>query len=249
MGLLELFGIGGSKEEREARSVRKLQKKAIEKYGPKENRQGAIEELGELRTPRAVEALLMRYTVRVEPGITDDEEKQRVLALVQQAGSAVAVPVLKRFILGRDEISWPLKALSDLLPEAEVVAFLVEALRKAAGEYSRVPEKKVLLLHALAQHQSRDAVPAALPFLDDMDDEVQIAAAQAMAVQKDERAREPLIQHFLRAHEGSNARVREAVAGLLADTQFDVKGYTPKMEASLPPSYKLVSKGRVIRKS
>jgi HEAT repeat protein len=249
MGLLELLGIGGSKDEREARSVRKLQKKATEKYGPKENRQGAIEELGEMRTARAVEALLMRYTVRVEPGITDDEEKQRVLALVQQAGSGIAVPVLKSFVLGRDEISWPLKALSDLLPEPEMVGFLVEALRKAAGEYSRVPEKKVLLLLALAQHQSRDAVPAALPFLDDMDDEVQIAAAQAMAVQKDERAREPLIQQFLRAHEGSNARVREALAGLLADTQFDVKGYTPKMEAALPPAYKLDSKARVVRKA
>src|SRR5712692_5119306 len=194
MGLFDLLGIGGSKDEREARSVRKLQKKATEKYGPKENRQGAIEELGELRTPRAIEALLMRYTVRVEPGITDDEEKQRVLALVQQAGSSIAVPVLKSFVLGRD------------------------------------------------------AVPAALPFLEDMDDEVQIAAAQAMAVQKDERAREPLIQQFLRAHEGSNARVREALAGLLADTQFDVKGYTPKMEAALPPSYKLDSKARVVRK-
>src|SRR6266850_6119727 len=120
MGLLELLGIGGSKDEREARSVRKLQKKTIEKYGPKENRQGAIEELGELRTPRAVEALLMRYTVRVEPGITDDEEKQRVLALVQQTGAGIAVPVLKRFILARDEVSWPLKALSDLVPESEV---------------------------------------------------------------------------------------------------------------------------------
>ena len=248
MGLLDLLGIGGTKEERQARSVAKLQKKATEKYGPKENRQGAIEELGELRTPRAIEALLMRYTVRVEPGITDDEEKQRVLALVQQAGSSIAVPVLKKFILGRDEISWPLKALSDLLPETEVVAFLIEALRKAAGEYSRVPEKKVLLLHALAQHRSGEAVPTALPFLEDMDDEVQIAAAQAMAVQKDERAREPLIQQFLRAHEGSNARVREALAGLLADTQFDVKGYTPKMEAALPPSYKLDSKARVVRK-
>ena len=170
MGLLDLLGIGGTKDEREERSVRKLQKKATEKYGPKENRQGAIEELGELRTPRAVEALLMRYTVRVEPGITDDEERQRVLALVQQAGACIAVPVLKKFILGRDEIAWPLKALSDLVPESEVVAFLVEALRKAAVEYSRVPEKKVLLLHALAQHQSPDAVPAALPFLDDMDD-------------------------------------------------------------------------------
>jgi hypothetical protein len=249
MGLFDMLGIGGSKDQREARAVAKLQKKTIEKYGPPENRQGAIEELGEMHTARAVEALLMRYTVRVEPGITDDDEKQRVLALVQQAGAAVAVPVLKKFILGRDEISWPLKALSDLLPESEVVAFLVEALRKAAGEYSRVPEKKVLLLHALAQHQSADAVPAGLPFLDDMDDEVQIATAQAMALQKDERAREPLIQHFLRAHEAKNARVREALAGLLADAQFDVKGYTPKVEAALPPAYKLDSKARVTRKS
>ena len=247
MGLLDRLGIGGTKDEREARAVAKLQKKTVEKYGPPENRQGAIEELGEMRTARAIEALLMRYTVRVEPGITDDEEKQRVLALIHQAGAAVAV--LKKFILSRDEISWPLKAFSDLLPESEVVAFLVEALRKAAGEYSRVPEKKVLLLHALAQHQSADAVPAALPFLEDMDDEVQIAAAQAMAVQKDERAREPLIQQFLRAHEAKNARVREALAGLLADAQFDVKGYTPKVEAALPPGYKLDSKARVTRKT
>ena len=248
MGLLDLLGIGGSKEEREARSVSKLQKKAVEKYGPKENRQGAIEELGELRTPRAVEALLMRYTVRVEPGITDDEEKQRVLALLQQPGAAIAVPVLKKFILGRDEISWPLKALSDLVPEAEVVAFLVEALRKAAGEYSRVPEKKVLLLHALAQHRSSDAVPAALPFLEDMDDEVQIAAAEVIVKQQHPAGREPLIQQFLRAHEGSNARVREALSGLLADSGWDVKGYTPKVEAALPQGYKLDSRGKVLRK-
>src|SRR5256886_17501424 len=111
MGLLDLLGIGGSKEERQARSVAKLQKKATEKYGPPENRQGAIEELGEMRTPRAIEALLMRYTVRVEPGITDDEEKQRVLALVHQAGAAIAVPVLRKFILGPDGISLPLKGV------------------------------------------------------------------------------------------------------------------------------------------
>jgi HEAT repeat protein len=248
MGLLDKMGIGGSKEEREARAAAKLQKKATEKYGPPENRQGAIEDLGELGTPAAIDALLMRYTVRVEPGITDDDEKQRVLALVKQAGAGVSVPALKKFVLSRDEISWPLKALSDLLPEADVVAFLVEVLRKAAGEYSRVPEKKVLLLHALAQHRSADAVAAALPFLEDMDDEVQIAAAQAMALQQDESAREPLLQHFLRAHEGRNARVREALAGLLADSGFDVKGYTPKVEAALPAGYKLDSRGRVVRK-
>jgi hypothetical protein len=35
---------------------------------------------------------------------------------------------------------------------------------------------------------------------------------------------------------------------LLADSGWDVKGYTPKMEAALPPAYKLDSKGKVQHK-
>src|SRR5262249_43466584 len=99
VSLLSKLGIGGSKEEREARSVAKLQKKITEKYGPPENRQGAIEELGELAregSDLAVEALLMRYTIRIDPGITDDEERARVHALILQTGKK-AVPVLKKF--------------------------------------------------------------------------------------------------------------------------------------------------------
>src|SRR5207248_1360844 len=121
MGLMEMIGFGPK--------VQRLQKKTLEKFGPKENRQGAIEELGELKTEEAVDALLMRYTIRVDPGITDDEEKARVLALIIQCG-ATALPAVKRFILGRDEISWPLRALEGLLPEAENVKFLVEVARK-----------------------------------------------------------------------------------------------------------------------
>jgi HEAT repeat protein len=106
----------------------------------------------------------------------------------------------------------------------------------------------VLLLHALAAHKDRAITPAVLPFLEDMADEVQIAAAEVIARQQDASGREPLIQHFLKAHETSNARVREALAGLLADSGWDVKGYTPKMEAALPPAYKLDSKGKVQHK-
>ena len=237
-----MLGMGGPEGK-----VRRLQKKASAKFGPAENRQGAIEELGALKTDAAVEALLLRYTFRVDPGITDDEEKARVLALITQAGDVALGPV-KRFISRRDEISWPLRALDGLLPEAEVVKFLVEVARKVGGEYSRVPEKKVLLLHALSAHKSPEIAPAVLPFLDDMDDEVQIAAAEVIARQQDPIGREPLIQHFLKAHEGNNARVREALAGLLADSGWDVKGYTPKVEAALPQGYKLDSRGKLARK-
>jgi HEAT repeat protein len=240
MGILELIGFGPK--------VKRLQKKMSEKYGPKENRQGAIEELGELRTPEAIDALLMRFTFMVDPGITDGEEKARTLALLIQAGE-VALPPVKRFIMARDEISWPLRVLSELLPEAELVNFLVEVSRKAGSEYSRVPEKKVLLLHAFKVHKSKEITPVVLPFLEDMDDEVQIAAAEVIAQQQDEIGREPLVQHFLKAHEASNARVREALAAILADSPWDVKGYTPKVEAALPPAYKLDSKGKVQRRT
>src|SRR5258708_29910501 len=135
MGCLDKLGIGGTREEKEARSIARLLKKTLEKFGPPENRQGAIEELGALQSEAAVEALLLRYTIRVDPGITDDEEKARVLALIVQTG-ATALPPVRKFILSRDEISWPLRALSQLLPEAEVVKFLVEVAKKVGSEYS-----------------------------------------------------------------------------------------------------------------
>src|SRR6267154_1649203 len=194
MGLLDMLGMGGPEAK-----VRRLQKKAMQKFGPAENRQGAIEELGGLKTEAGIDALLSRYTFRVDPGITDDDEKARVLALVTQAGDVALAPV-KRFLSSRDEISWPLRA------------------------------------------------PAVLPLLDDMDDEVQIAAAEVIVKQQHPAGREPLIQHFLKAHEASNARVREALSGLLADSGWDVKGYTPKVETALPQGYKLDSRGRVLRK-
>lgn len=257
MGLLEKLGIGGTPQQREARTVARLLKKVLEKFGPPENRQGALEELGALHSEAAVEALLQRFTIRVDPGITDDEEKQRVHALVIEAGAQAAVPALRRFILGRDEVSWPLRALADLVPESEVVAVLLEALGKAAEEYSRVPEKKVLLLRALALHRNPGAAAAALPFLEDMDDEVQIAAAHAIAAQAQqaidgeapEAGRAPLIEAFLRAHEHSNARVKEALASVLAESRWDVKGYTPKVEAALPAGYKLDARARVVHRT
>src|SRR5207302_8860123 len=124
MGFLDMIGMGGPEGK-----IRRLSKKAMEKFGPPENRQGAIEELGGLKTEPAIDALLLRYTFRVDPGITDDEEKARVLALIVQAGEIALGPV-KKFILGRAEISWPLRALGDLLPQAEVRQLLVEVARK-----------------------------------------------------------------------------------------------------------------------
>src|SRR2546430_11385716 len=137
MGLLDMLGMGGPDAK-----VRRLQKKASQKFGPAENRQGAIEELGGLKTEAATEALLTRYTFRVDPGITDDDEKARVLALISQAGEVALGPV-ERVIATRDQISLPLRALDALLPQAQGGKFLVEGGTKIGGEDNRLPGKKV----------------------------------------------------------------------------------------------------------
>ena len=84
MGLFDLFG---SREERERGALRRLLKKVTERYGPPENRQKAIDQLGALGTPAALGALCQRFTVRAEPGITDDEEKEAARRILVAAGS------------------------------------------------------------------------------------------------------------------------------------------------------------------
>src|SRR5258708_1389523 len=82
MGLLDMIGMGGPEGK-----LRRLTKKLQEKFGPPENRQAALEELGALKTGPAIDALLLRFTFRVDPGITDDEEKARAMALIVQSGA------------------------------------------------------------------------------------------------------------------------------------------------------------------
>ncbi len=103
-----LFGLFGSKEERARGTLQKLAKKLTERYGPPENRQKVIQQLGDLGTPEALETLCLRFTVRVEQGITDDEEKETTRALLVEAGAPAVGPVEKFVTAQEDGIAWGL---------------------------------------------------------------------------------------------------------------------------------------------
>lgn len=259
MGFLDALGLGGGTKEQ------KLKAKLMQKYGPPENRQKAIEQLAALGTDEAIRILLLRLTMRIEPGITDDEEKERVLELIAEAGPQ-AVPLLKAFLFERDEIAFAYRALSELVDEPELVAAVCDVLDKAAKEYARDPEKRIQLMRHLREHKHERVTPTVLPFLEDLAYDVKIAALEAIASQatapqpgaaqsgapqsgapqtSDERAREPLINALVAAKEESNVRVQQAAAAALEATGFDVKGFKPKVEAALPPGYALDRDGHV----
>jgi hypothetical protein len=248
MGLFDLFG---SKEDRERSTLRKLAKRITERYGPPENRQKAIEQLGEIGTPAALSTLCLRLTVRAEPGITDDEEKETARRILVDAGAAAVEPVVKFLRDQEAGIGWALRALAELAPEEKVVETVLAELSHLGRVYSRDPEKKLVLLTWLTEHhggaRSSELEGALLPLLEDFSDDVRICAARALAaLAPGERTREGLIQLLLRDRE--NARVRGEVLEALARLGADVKGYRPSVEALLVEPFFLDREGRVKRR-
>jgi HEAT repeat protein len=243
-----LFGIFGSKEEREKSALRKLAKRVTEKYGPPENRQKAIDQLGNMGSPDALSTLCLRFTVNAEPGITDQEEKETARRILADAGERAVAPV-SAFVRGEEDgVAWGLRVLAQIAPEEKVLEVVVAEIAHLGQTYTRDPEKKLVLLTWLREHhagaKSADVEAALLPLLEDFSDDVRITATRALvAVSHGEKARDALIQLLLR--DSDNARVRGEVLEALAAIGADVKGFRPSVEALLVEPFYLDREGRV----
>jgi HEAT repeat protein len=243
-----LFGLFGSKEERERGALKKLEKRVTERYGPPENRQKAMQQLSDLGTAEALRTLCQRFTVRAEPGITDDEEKESVRQMLVEEGAEAIAPI-ERFVREEEEgLAWALRVLAEVAPAEKVLAVVVGELRRLGTIYTRDPEKKLVLLTWLLEHHAGASGPdveaALLPLLEDFSDDVRITATRALvSVTSGDGARDALIQLLLRDRD--NARVRGEVLEALASLGADVKGHRPAVEALLVEPFFLDREGRV----
>jgi HEAT repeat protein len=236
-------GLFGKKDE--ASEIKKLVHKATAKFGPPENRAGALQSLVELGTPDALGALCQRFTIRVEPGITDDDEKKYCYEALVEAGEKAVAP-LKAFVVKSEQPTWGLKALDKLLPAAEMVDVILAALEKEGPDWTRDPEKKITLLRHLDQLQDARIAPRLVPFFADMNEDVRFAAVSAVADQAaDEAVREPLIKTLLAAQEQKSERMKKRAAESMAKLAVNVKGFTPSVEAALPPGFSVDKEGVV----
>ena len=99
---MALFGLFGSKDD--AAAIKKTVTKLTQKFGQPEERQAAAQKLIEMGTPAAITGLLQRYTVRVDPTITDDEEKEYVYESLVEMGET-AIPPLKSFVMDQQAVA------------------------------------------------------------------------------------------------------------------------------------------------
>ncbi len=240
MGILDF--LGGSSGPTKAL---KLKAKVTQKYGDPVSRQKAIQQLGEMDFPEAVNVLLSRFTITVEPQTTDADEKEQTFELVRARGAA-AVPPVTDFLARTDlASSWAVRLLAALLPEPEVVGILVAQLQTLAQGYTRNPEKRLVLLNWLAGKDDPRIAPAVQPLLEDMADDVRIAALHTLGPLKYPPAREAVLQ-LLTAQE-TGRRVQVAAIEALAESGFGVQGFREKVEALLPEAY-FVDKAGVVKR-
>ena len=149
MGIFDLFG---SASEREQAQLKKLTRKLTEKYGPPENRQKAIEQLAELGTAAALQALCLRFTLHADPGQTDQDEKESVLGHLSDAGLGAVAPITAFIRESESGVAWGLRALAAAATPAEVLDVVVAELARLATVYVRDPEKKLTLLAWVKEH-------------------------------------------------------------------------------------------------
>jgi len=241
-----LFGslFGGSREERESKRIRDLSKRAQEKYGDPAARTRALEQLRDIGSEEAIAALLQRFTVKTEPGITDAEEREFTLSIITSFGEKAVGPI-EAFIRSNDSIAWALRCLEEIVPEERVIGTLTAELEKLAGEYTREPDKKVLIINRLAATKDPRIPPAVRPFLDDAADDVRIAAMKTLLAQGDAASADAIAACLIDAEA---PRVRTAAAATLAELAAPIGARRDEVAAKLPAGYAL-DDGGVVRKA
>jgi HEAT repeat protein len=244
------MGLFGSKESRQQDALKKLARKVTEKFGPPENRQKVIDQLGEMGTAGALKTLCLRFTIHADPGITDQEEKEATQRWLIEAGPD-AVPPVREFVHEQESgVAWGLSVLEAVTSPEQVLAIVTAELTHLASVYTRDPEKKLTLLAWAFEHhagQGDEAMERALlTLLEDFTDDVRIAAARALSGRPlTEASRTGLIGLLLR--DAGNARVRGEVLSALHQLAADVKGYRPSVEPLLVDPW-FLDKDGVVKK-
>jgi HEAT repeat protein len=227
------------------KQIEKLVKKLTEPQGEDSPRIEAAEKLSEWGTPDSLYGLLKRFTISSKMIAQDIDEKRMVVRMLVEKGNDAVEPIL-RFLGTHHQVEWPIQALSEILPREELIPKLVAALEKvAAASAFTPPEHKSDLIRAMRGHVTPEIGAVLKQFLSDDDDDVRIAAVDAIS-EVGEDMREPLLEAFLEADD--RPRIRIKIAEIFADHDWPVKGYRPKVEQALPEGFHITAKGLIRRR-
>lgn len=229
-----------------AGQIKRALKQTTQVHGEAATRVAAMERLASWGTPESAAALLRRFTVQTPQASMDLEEKQYTVKLLIQMGRVAAEPILA-YLKVEPDVTFPVKALKEILSPDEFYKSLTDVLTGLSAGYTRWPEAKSVLIGNLPDEDFPRVANTVTRFLEDDDDDVCIAAIDYLARNGDETIRERLLQTFLDAE--ARPRVRGRILHHFYEREWPVKGYRKKIEEAISLPFYLTSKGTVKRKS
>lgn len=238
MGMLDFML---SPEKRIARHVRRLTNRDAQP----EDRQASAEWLAKQATPQAILGLLSRFDMQLDHDLKNQSEREVVADLVLGLGEKAVVP-LQAWIKQCKSVTFPLDLLVRLRGSAEGVQACLGVLaheRERGNDFK--PEKKKAALIWLTDHPSPAAVDAIAAFLDDFDEGVRYAAAEALAASGAADARAPLLAALANPGEESN-RFKGRICDVFVERVWSVADAPSDLGGRLPPGY-LISGERIAR--
>lgn len=242
MGLFDLFTKKGSSGG-EDRELLRLQRMVSNKLSQNLDREDALHRLGQMKTGEAARVLLTRFNWTLNPSIKDQEEKELAVRGIVAAGEAALAPI-REYSARTEAITWPLKALREIVNAERLEAELLSLLDEFDTDYMRNPEPKVQLVQVLGEFCSEDVRIAVQPFLADLSEEVRFAAVSTVLSCADPQAAESLASALI---EEESLRVKNRIAAGLVSKGWPVPDTVREpFSTALPRGFKVGAEGIVL---
>ncbi len=236
MGFLDIiFGSPAKQLERQCKRVQNINAQP-------EDREAAALFLAEDGTEMAIYGLLGRFDVRIENAMKDRNEKAFIFELLVALGEPVLEPAIL-FCKRCKNIANPLRLIEALGGTEPLLATALGMLDEEAEKEDYKPDRKRHLLVLLADQRDERIPDSAARFLDDFDEGVRYAAAQAVISQETEQASDKLLATLANPTEESN-RLRVRIAEVVAARRWPLDPHVQALTDNPPHGFAV--KGRYL---
>jgi len=206
-----VFGLF-SKEKALQRTI----ERATNKLAQQGDRWAAMEQLHKDGSEEALFGLCKRFGVTSQKQVEDEQEKNWVVDVLVGAGPA-ALPPVTRYVKSAPQLAFALKVVDRIATNDQLLTVVDAILATEEPGYTRDPERRLDLIRWLSEWKTGgpDLAPRLLPYLRDFDQNVRVAAADAVADLDPTVTGGPLLDAFVRPEEESG-RFRKRIAEILA---------------------------------
>jgi HEAT repeat protein len=242
MGLFDFFRKNDQTGPKVDREIARLERLVSNKLSQNLDRLDALEQLGKIGTAESAAVLLKRFNWYLDPSITDHEEKEIAVQGIVNAGESALEPI-RDYCKRAEGLTWPLKALEQIVARERFVEELLLLLDQYDTEYVRNPEPKVQLLHALAAFPQSDVRIAVEQFIEDASEPVRFAAVGTLFAMGEADVAVAVAPMMEREE---SLRIKNRIAQGLADKGWLVPGeLCAACRKALPNGYWLDATGRI----